>query len=168
MRCGGRPLFADGQQETVNVVVEIPRKSHAKMEISKDDQHNHIKQDVAKGKPRVIVDVPLFQGYPCNCGAIPQASSSEVRQVKPLGALAVLDEGKTDWKLSDIQGNEAFLPGYLGSPMTWYKQYKHPEGKPANEICLGERLKDSGHRFAVEPMERRHSEWDRARRGYPG
>ncbi|KAI3056903.1 hypothetical protein CBS147353_11108 [Aspergillus niger] len=68
------PLFADSEKETVNMVVEIPRATNPKMEtwVFKDEQHNPIKPDVSKGKPRMIADVPPFKGYPCNYGALPQ------------------------------------------------------------------------------------------------
>ncbi|KAB8221895.1 inorganic pyrophosphatase [Aspergillus novoparasiticus] len=123
------PLFVDSEKEIVNMVVEIPRATNPKMELSKDEQHNPIGQDVSKGKPRMISDVAPFKGYPCNYGALPQtwecpdiedsktgipgdddpldvceigdgvAYCGEVKRVKPLGAFAVLDEGETDWKV---------------------------------------------------------------------
>ncbi|OJI96434.1 hypothetical protein ASPVEDRAFT_145936 [Aspergillus versicolor CBS 583.65] len=130
------PLFADSKKETVNIVVEIPRATDLKMEVSKDEQNNPIKQDVSKGKPRMIADVVPFKGYPCNYGALPQTWESpdikdtetgipgdddpldvceigdresycgEVKRVKPLGAFAVLDEGETDWKVVAIDVND--------------------------------------------------------------
>ncbi|KAE8370676.1 inorganic pyrophosphatase [Aspergillus caelatus] len=124
------PLFAARQMETLNMVVEIPRKSHSKMEISKDDQYNPIKQDVSKGEPRAIADVLPFQGYPCNYGpcnygALPQTWESpnivdtktgipgdndplDVCEIgnQPLGGFAVLDEGETDWKVVAIDLND--------------------------------------------------------------
>lgn len=46
------------------------------MQISKEDDHNPIKQDVLNGQPRELADIPPFRGYPCNYGALPQVISS--------------------------------------------------------------------------------------------
>ncbi|KAL4807479.1 inorganic pyrophosphatase [Aspergillus unguis] len=203
------PLFADSEGETLNMVVEIPRGTNPKMEVLKDEQQNPIKQDVSKGKPRMIADVPPFKGYPCNYGALPQtwespdikdsktgipgdndpldaceigdgaASCGQVKQVKPLGAFAVLDEGETDWKvvaidvndplaskMSDIQDVEASLPGYLDALKTWYRVYKVPDGKPENDIALDGKVEDK--RFTLDLIKRCHGEWEKSRKGYPG
>ncbi|KAJ5798966.1 inorganic pyrophosphatase [Penicillium pulvis] len=126
------PLFADREYGILNMVVEIPRETNAKMEITKEISLNPIKQDIIKGKPRELADVPPFRGYPCNYGAIPQtwedpnaidshtgvagdddpldvceignhvAKCGDIKKVNPLGAFAVLDEGETDWKIVAI------------------------------------------------------------------
>ncbi|OJJ62328.1 hypothetical protein ASPSYDRAFT_40982, partial [Aspergillus sydowii CBS 593.65] len=190
------------------MVVEIPRATNPKMEISKDDQHNPIKQDILKGKPRVIADVPPFKGYPCNYGSLPQTWESpdiedtktgipgdddpldvceigetesycgEVKQVKQLGAFALLDEGETDWKIiaidvndplaskiSDIKDVEASFPGYLDSLKRWYCVYKVPDGKPENHIALGGKIE--GRKFVFGLIERSSAEWEKSRKGYP-
>lgn len=72
-----------------------------------------------------------------------------------MGAFVVIDEGETDWKviaidvadpiagmLQDIDDVEKCLPGLLDSLKCWYRQYKIPEGKDANEIGLGGEVKD--------------------------
>ena len=77
----------------------------------------------------------------------------EVKQVKLLGAFALLDEGETDWKIiaidvndplaskiSDIKDVEASFPGYLDSLKRWYCVYKVPDGKPENHIALGGKI----------------------------
>ncbi|KAG0365524.1 Inorganic pyrophosphatase, partial [Gamsiella multidivaricata] len=46
------PLYADESKKIYNMIVEIPRWSNAKLEISKDEDLNPIKQDVKKGKLR--------------------------------------------------------------------------------------------------------------------
>ncbi|PYI17539.1 inorganic pyrophosphatase [Aspergillus violaceofuscus CBS 115571] len=131
------PLWADRKAEILNMVVEIPRGANAKMEITKEITFNPIKQDIRDGKPREVADVPPFQGYPCNYGAIPQtwedptaidpytgvvgdddpldiceigtgvAQCGEVKKVKPLGAFVVLDEGSTDWKIIAVDVTDA-------------------------------------------------------------
>ncbi|KAJ5191777.1 inorganic pyrophosphatase [Penicillium cinerascens] len=126
------PLFADREYGILNMVVEIPRGTNAKMEITKEISLNPIKQDIKNGKPRELADLPPYRGYPCNYGAIPQtwedpnvldshtrvagdddpldvceignhvAKCGDIKKVNPLGAFAVLDEGETDWKIIAI------------------------------------------------------------------
>ena len=54
------------------MVVEIPKGTSAKMEISVNSDFNPIVQDYKNGKPRFIPDVNGHKGYPVNYGAIPQ------------------------------------------------------------------------------------------------
>lgn len=105
------------------MVVEIPRWSNAKMEISKNQKLNPIKQDMKKGKLRYVDNCYPFKGYIWNYGAIPQTwedpnhidadtkckgdndpldvceigekifPRGSVVPVKPLGILAMIDEG---------------------------------------------------------------------------
>jgi len=114
------------------MVVEIPRGTNAKLEISTAEDQNPIKQDVKNGKLRYVADVNGFKGYFCNYGAFPQTwedpnfvhpetqakgdkdpldvveigeavgKTGEVKQVKALGVLAMIDEGETDWKVIAI------------------------------------------------------------------
>lgn len=93
------PLFADSRNAILNMVVEIPRGSYAKMEesrtrqigspeclitdsleyqISTEESHNPIKQDVVNGEPRMLADIPPFRGYPCNYGAFPQVAQPRI------------------------------------------------------------------------------------------
>jgi nucleosome-remodeling factor subunit len=122
-QAGGRVL---------NMVVEIPRWSNAKMEISTKDSLNPIKQDEKKGKLRFVHNIFPHHGFMWNYGALPQtwenpavvdpltgskgdndpvdvveigsrvAEIGHVLQVKVLGILAMLDEGETDWKVIAI------------------------------------------------------------------
>ncbi len=54
------PLFAS--EKVLNMIVEIPRWTNAKMEISKSDAFNPIKQDTKKGKLRFVRLDILKQG----------------------------------------------------------------------------------------------------------
>ena len=78
-----------------------------------------------------------------------------MKQVRPLGAIAIIDQGQTDWKviaidvrdplankLSDIHDVNTYLPGFLDSLKEWYRTYKVPEGKEENTIALEGRLKN--------------------------
>lgn len=90
----------------------------------------------------------------CEIGNEP-AYPGEVKVVKVLGAIAILDQGQTDWKiiavdtydplhskLGDISDVETHLPGFLEKLKEWYCLYKIPEGKPPNELALGGQLQD--------------------------
>ncbi|GAD94020.1 hypothetical protein CNBE0110 [Paecilomyces variotii No. 5] len=194
------PLYVDQGKGVLNMVVEIPKGTSAKLEISKEEDYNPIKQDTSHGKPRYLADIPPFQGYPCNYGAFPQTYESpdivddktgiqgdddpldvceignepaypgEVKTVKVLGAIAILDQGQTDWKiiavdtydplaskLSDISDMETHLPGFLGKLKDWYCLYKIPEGKPQNEVALGGQLQDR--RTALGLIDHFHGTW---------
>ncbi|XP_045494527.1 inorganic pyrophosphatase isoform X1 [Colias croceus] len=123
------PLWADREQRLAHMVVEVPRWSNAKMEISLGEPLNPIKQDVKKGALRFVSNVFPHHGYIWNYGALPQtwenpqhvdagtqargdndpidvieigervAARGDVLTVKILGTLALIDEGETDWKL---------------------------------------------------------------------
>ncbi|KAJ2324899.1 Inorganic pyrophosphatase, partial [Coemansia sp. RSA 2673] len=66
------PLFANEANKIYNMVVEIPRWTNAKMEISKEDSLNPIKQDTKKGKLRYVRNAFPHHGYIWNYGALPQ------------------------------------------------------------------------------------------------
>lgn len=119
-----------------NMVIEIPRWTNEKMEISRDDPLNPIKQDIKKGNLRFVPNIFPHHGYIWNYGAIPQtwenpeikdehtgyygdndpidaleigsriAKRGEVLQVKILGVIALIDEGETDWKIVTINKND--------------------------------------------------------------
>ena len=55
-----------------NAVIEIPRWTNAKMEISKKEKLNPIIQDVKNGKLRFVNNIFPFHGYIWNYGALPQ------------------------------------------------------------------------------------------------
>lgn len=87
--------------------------------------------------------MPPFQGYPCNYGALPQASKSDLRTKYLDWKIIAIDvNDPLESKLLDIHDVDASFPGYLNSLKTWYKQYKIPDGKPENAIALGEALQD--------------------------
>ncbi|XP_005177643.1 inorganic pyrophosphatase [Musca domestica] len=126
------PLYANEEKTVYNMVVEVPRWTNAKMEISLKNPLNPIKQDVKKGKLRFVANCFPHKGYIWNYGAFPQtwenpdhiepstgckgdndpidvleigyrvAKRGEVVQVKILGTIALIDEGETDWKIIAI------------------------------------------------------------------
>lgn len=130
------PLFHDKEKGILNMVVEIPRWSNAKLEITKKNNFNPIKQDTKKGKLRYVKNCFPHHGYIWNYGAFPQtwedpthkdsdtqafgdndpldvceigsviSYTGHVKQVKVLGVMAMLDEGETDWKILAIDIND--------------------------------------------------------------
>lgn len=161
---------------------------------------NPIKQDVKKGKLRFVANCFPHHGYIWNYGAFPQtwenpdhldpatgckgdndpidvldigyrvAKRGEVKQVKILGTIALIDEGETDWKvitidvkdpdadkLNDIGDVERLYPGLLKASIEWFKIYKMPDGKPENKFAFNGEAKNA--EFAMKVVEETHSFW---------
>ena len=183
-----------------NMVVEVPRWSNAKLEISLKEPMNPIKQDFKKGKLRFVVNCFPHRGYIWNYGALPQTwedpshmdphtqangdsdpvdicdigsrihATGSVVPVKILGALAMIDEGEADWKIigidtndpmadkiNDINDVEEYNPGLLAATVEWFKNYKIPDGKPANKFAFDGEAKDAT--FAKEVVHTLHTQW---------
>jgi len=134
------PLLADTEKNIYNMVVEIPKWTNAKMEISTKDAMNPIKQDMKKGQVRFVQNVFPYKGYIWNYGAIPQtwedprlideytgqkgdgdpidvieignkvSFRGEIMQIKVLGIMALIDEGETDWKVIAIDVKDPIAP----------------------------------------------------------
>ncbi|TPX58763.1 inorganic diphosphatase [Spizellomyces sp. 'palustris'] len=196
------PLYANAEKTIYNMVVEIPRWTNAKLEISKDEAFNPIKQDVKKGKLRYVRNCFPHHGYIWNYGAFPQTwedptsvhpdtkakgdndpldvceigetvgYAGQVKQVKVLGTMALLDEGETDWKvividvndplapkLNDIEDVEKLLPGLLRATNEWFRIYKIPDGKPENNFAFSGEAKNK--KYATEVINETHEAWHR-------
>jgi len=186
------PLWADKEKGIANMVVEIPKGTHPKLEISKGDALNPIKQDIKKGKLRFVHDA-----YPFNYGAFPQTwenpaikdertqafgdndpldvveigskihKTGDVIQVKVLGTYAMIDAGETDWKVVVIDVNDENASKYhdfndipkdkTHAVFTFLRDYKIPDGAPANEFAFSGELKDKA--FANKVIQETHEEW---------
>ncbi|KAF9778149.1 inorganic diphosphatase [Thelephora terrestris] len=196
------PLFFDQNNGILNMVVEIPRWTNAKVEISKDEAFNPIKQDIKKGRLRFVRNCFPHHGYIWNYGAFPQTwedpnhshpetkakgdndpldvceigeqigYSGQVKQVKVLGIMALLDEGETDWKvivvdvndplapkLNDIEDVERHLPGLIRATNEWFRIYKIPDGKPENQFAFSGEAKNK--KYAMEIIHETHEAWRR-------
>jgi inorganic pyrophosphatase len=200
------PLYANEQQNVFNMVVEIPRWTNAKLEISKDELLNPIKQDIKKGKLRYVRNCFPHKGYLWNYGAFPQTwedpnvihpetkakgdndpldvceigenvgYTGQVKQVKILGVMALLDEEETDWKiivvdindplapkLNDVEDVERHLPGLLRATNEWFRIYKIPDGKPENQFAFSGECKNK--KYATEIVRETHEAWDKLMTG---
>lgn len=178
-----------------NFVCEIPRNSNIKMEISLNEKYEPIMHDMKNGIPR-IVSMP----YICNYGAFPQTWENpniidnktgyhgdgdpldvceisdkpirvgDVVEINVLGALGMIDDGETDWKIIAINVNdkyynlirslediEKYKPGYLKQLREWFRDYKIPEGKPPSEFLHnGNYLSKES---ALDIIRNTHNEW---------
>jgi inorganic pyrophosphatase len=193
-------LYANKEKTVLNMVVEIPRWTNAKLEICKDVDFNPIKQDVKKGKLRFVRNCFPHHGYIWNYGAFPQtwedptvkhpdtnavgdndpldvieigekvAYIGQVKQVKVLGVMALLDEGETDWKvividvtdplaakLNDIEDVEKNMPGLLRATNEWFRIYKIPDGKPENVFAFGGEAKNKA--YAMNVIKETNESW---------
>jgi len=196
------PLFADQNNGIFNMIVEVPRWTNAKMEISKEESFNPIKQDIKKGRLRFVRNCFPHHGYIWNYGAFPQTWEDpaqanaetkakgdndpldvceigeqvgyvgQVKQVKVLGIMALLDEGETDWKvivvdvqdplaskLNDIEDVERHLPGLIRATNEWFRIYKIPDGKPENTFAFSGEAKNK--KYATEIIHECHEAWRR-------
>ncbi|THH33407.1 hypothetical protein EUX98_g777 [Antrodiella citrinella] len=196
------PLFANQDQGILNMIVEVPRWTNAKMEISTTEALNPIKQDIKKGRLRYVRNCFPHHGYIWNYGAFPQTWEDptqahaetkargdndpldiceigeqvgyvgQVKQVKVLGIMALLDEGETDWKvivvdindplaskLNDIEDVERHLPGLIRATNEWFRIYKIPDGKPENQFAFSGEAKNK--KYATEIIHECHEAWRR-------
>ncbi|GBG75703.1 hypothetical protein CBR_g20327 [Chara braunii] len=94
----------------------------------------------------------------------------EVVKVKPLAIYAMIDEGELDWKLvaiaaddpkaplvNDIADVEKHFPGTLNAIRVWFRDYKIPDGKPANRFGLND--KPMGRDYALKVVEETNEFW---------
>jgi inorganic pyrophosphatase len=117
---------------TYNMVIEIPKKTRAKFELSKEEKKNPIKQDIDKSTKnlRFYKIDPIF-----NYGFFPQTwensaktyfgkykgdddpydvveigkkryKTGQVVKVRVLGAFCLIDHGEVDWKILVINNKE--------------------------------------------------------------
>ncbi|CAN0161443.1 unnamed protein product, partial [Hapterophycus canaliculatus] len=97
-------------------------------------------------------------------------ATGDVRQVKVLGVLAMIDEDETDWKvividkedrwapeLNDVDDVERLLPGVVSAIREWFRTYKVPDGKPENKFALDEQC--MGRSYAMKVVSECHMSW---------
>ncbi|KAE8008258.1 hypothetical protein FH972_004788 [Carpinus fangiana] len=171
-----------------NFIVEIPKESSAKMEVATDEPYTPIKQDTKKGKLRFYpYNINWNYGLLPQTWEDPSFANSEVEgafgdndpvdvveigesqrkigqilRVKPLGALAMIDEGELDWKIvaislddpraslvNDVNDVEKHFPGTLTAIRDWFRDYKIPDGKPANKFGLGNKAANKDYALKV-------------------
>jgi len=98
--------------------------------------------------------------------------TGEIRQVKVLGTYAMIDEGETDWKIVVVDVNDPLasqlneysdidkvLPGKTKEVFEFLRDYKIPDGKPANTFAFNNQLKNR--EFALNIVNETHEEWSK-------
>jgi inorganic pyrophosphatase len=176
------PLIA-GKSETgdyiFNYVHEITRGDSFKLEVCKSEKYNPVKHDLKDGKIRVV----NYHPFTFNYGMFPQTwenpneideltklkgdgdpldvveigifphRTGEISFVKVVGAIGLIDEGETDWKIIAINVNdpkahfingEADLKkhkiGAIEAITEFFVNYKTVDGKPKNTLALNGKL----------------------------
>ena len=84
----------------------------------------------------------------------------------------MIDEGETDWKLlaidvndplaeklNDVADIEKEMPGFIAATVEWFKIYKMPDGKPANEFAFNAEPKDKA--FALNIVKELNQQWQK-------
>ena len=107
----------------------------------------------------------------CEIGEL-VAKTGDVKQVKVLGVMALLDEEETDWKvividvndplaskLNDIEDVERHLPGLLRATNEWFRIYKIPDGKPENQFAFSGECKNK--KYAMEVINECSKAWEK-------
>lgn len=179
-------------------VVEIPKESSAKMEVATDEAFTPIKQDTKKGNLRYYpYNINWNYGLLPQTWEDPTSANSEVEgafgdndpvdvveigerranvgdvlKVKPLAALAMIDEGELDWKIvaislddpkaslvNDVDDVEKHFPGTLTAIRDWFRDYKIPDGKPANKFGLGN--KPASKEYALKVIQETNESWEK-------
>ena len=159
------------------MVVEIPKYTKAKMEVATKEENNPIAQDIKKGNLRDYHG-PIFWNYGC----LPQTwedpnvehpelkvfgdddpidvveigskaiESGAVVTVKPLGVIAMIDDGELDWKVVAISTDDPLAAEYndiddvpaavKDGIREWFRWYKTPDDKPLNGFGFDEKFLD--------------------------
>jgi len=100
----------------------------------------------------------------------------DVIHAKILGTYAMIDEGETDWKIlcidvrdplaakiNDASDIEKHMPGKLKEVFEFLRDYKIPDGKPANKFAFDNALKDKA--FATKIVEETEADWRKLFKG---
>ena len=202
----------------LHVVIEIPRMTSAKMEMATKEVSTPIKQDTKKGRLRDY-SIPIEWNYgafpqtweqpdhawagleelasrgdndPLDVVDLSQTAveCGSVIEVKPIGVLAMIDEGEVDWKvivintddpkaqlINSLGDAETHFPGQVARVREWFTWYKAVDGAPGNGP-LGSNLKaDSDPNVfgfdgeakdaakALEVVEETHAAWKALKTG---
>jgi len=187
----------------VNFVAEIPKGATAKLEVQKEIMHNPIMQDTKKGALRYYTYGASFFNY----GMLPQTwedpaktnaaghkgdndpldvmevgsrvyKVGEMRKVKILGDLELIDQGELDHKIIVIDAADPMaprlrsaadiprvMPGVLENLVDWLKMYKTTDGKEVNKLTSD---KPTSAEDAVKVVADCHESWKALKAKGPG
>ncbi|KAF8333045.1 inorganic pyrophosphatase [Cantharellus anzutake] len=175
------PLFVDQSNGILNMIVEVPRWTNAKMEISKEEFFNPIKQDIKKGKLRFVRNCFPHHGYIWNYGAFPQTWEDPntthaetkakgdndpldvceigeqvgyVGQVKQVKVIVVDINDPLASKLNDIEDVERNLPGLIRATNEWFSRRE-------TRKCIRLLGEAKNKKYATEIVHECHEAWRR-------
>lgn len=168
------------------------------MEVATKEENNPIAQDMKKGKLRDYHG-PIFWNYGClpqtwedpnvkhpelkcfgdndpidvveiGSRALPMGS---ITTVKPLGVLAMIDDGELDWKVLAIATDDPLAAEYndiddvpeaiQSGIREWFRWYKTPDDKPINAFGFDERYLSK--KEALEIIQETHDAWKNLKAG---
>jgi len=123
---------------------------------------NHENKEAGGAGDNDPVDVVEIGSATCDMGG--------VYTVKPLGIYAMIDDGELDWKIialrtddplaaevNTLEDVEKHFPGELQKVLEWFRDYKIPDGKPANKFGLDEKCMPLD--YTMEVVEETHGFW---------
>jgi len=184
--------------DAYNMVVEIPKMTKPKMEVATKEENNPIAQDEKKGKLRDYHG-PIFWNYGClpQTWEDPNVNHPELKcfgdddpidvveigsaaldmgsvvPVKPLGVLAMIDDGELDWKVLAVKTDDPLAEEYndvddvpaavKDGIREWFRWYKTPDDKPLNGFGFDEKFLDVAETKKV--IEETHEAWKDLRSG---
>jgi len=105
-----------------------------------------------------------------------QLEMGGVYKVKVLGVYAMIDDGELDWKVitinvddpkaskvNNVEDIEKEFPGELEKILVWFRDYKMPDGKPANKFGYNNKCLDKD--FALKVIEETHEFYNNLKSG---
>jgi inorganic pyrophosphatase len=105
-----------------------------------------------------------------------QLKMGGVYRVKPLGVYAMIDDGELDWKViainsadpkagavNTLEDVEREFPGQLTKILEWFRDYKIPDGKPANAFGYDNKCMDKA--FTLKVIEETHTFYNKLKSG---
>jgi len=189
-------LLLDTEELVLNYITECPRGTRQKMEMSLEAEWNPILQDTKNGELRYLKWAPVLFNY----GFVPQTwedpniqdpdtgkggdndpldvvdigrrmcARGEIVRARVLGALALIDEGETDWKIivcniedplirwiNNINQAEEKKQGFPYAIREYFRNYKIPDGKPQNTFAFNEKFLPKEKAFEI--IETHHNHW---------
>jgi inorganic pyrophosphatase len=96
-----------------------------------------------------------------------------VTEVKPLGVLAMIDDGELDWKVLAVAVDDPLAEEYndiddvpdaiKNGIREWFRWYKTPDDKPLNGFGFDEKYLDA--KTAKNVIDETHESWKKLRSG---
>jgi len=126
------------------------------------DDPTHVYESTGEAGDKDPLDV-------CEIGSA-IAHVGQIKQVKLLGVIGLVDQGETDWKVividvndplaakfNDVEDVKQLMPGLLDSTVFMFRNYKIPDGKPANRFAFNGDVKDAA--YAKMLVDETHESW---------